>query len=66
MQEVPSFVEERPMTATKKFSTAELEDIQRQMRLQKPTHLFDDRPMTSAIISGDQPREESKQSERKP
>ena len=52
---VPSFMEEdRPMTATKKFNTAEIEEIQRQLRQQKPTSLFDERPQTSAIVTGDQ------------
>lgn len=50
---VPSYLEERPMTATKKFNTAEIEDIQRHLRNQKPASLFDERPQTSAIITGD-------------
>lgn len=45
--------QERPLTATKKFNTSEIEDIQKQlMRQQKPTSLFDERPQTSAIIEG--------------
>lgn len=47
--------EERPLTATKKFNTSEIEEIQRQLRGMKPTSLFDERPQTSAIITGDQP-----------
>ncbi len=29
MQDMPSYLEERPMTATKKFNTAEIEEIQK-------------------------------------
>lgn len=44
-------LEDRPMTATKKFSTTEIEEIQFQLQQQsKPTSLFDERPMTSAIV----------------
>jgi hypothetical protein len=32
------------MTATKKFGTSEIEEIQRHLKQQKPTSLFDDRP----------------------
>ena len=40
------------MTATKKFSNTELEELQFQLQQQrsKPTSLFDERPMTSAIV----------------
>jgi len=42
---VPSFKDDdRPMTATKKFNTSELEEIQRHLKQQKPTSLFDERP----------------------
>eukprot|EP00347_Sterkiella_histriomuscorum_P022411 403338590 len=59
LQEVPNFNDERPMTATKKFSTTEIQEIQRQLKQQKPTSIFDERPQTSAIITSDQ--EEAKQ-----
>lgn len=39
------------MTATKKFGTSEIEEIQRHLKQQKPTSLFDDRPQTSAIVA---------------
>ena len=55
MQDIPA-CEERPMTATKKFNTAEmaeLEDFQRQLKQHQPTSLFDERPQTSAIITGE-------------
>jgi len=49
-------LEDRPMTATKKFSTAEIEELQFQLQQQqsKPTSLFDDRPQTSAIVNKSQ------------
>ena len=39
------------MTATKKFGTSEIEEIQRHLKQQKPTNLFDERPQTSAIVA---------------
>lgn len=40
------------MTATKKFSTNEIEELQFKLQQEqsKPTSLFDERPMTSAIV----------------
>ena len=43
------------MTATKKFNASEIQEIQKQLqKQQKPTSLFDERPQTSAIVTGDQ------------
>ena len=46
-------VEERPMTATKRFTPNEIEELQFQLQQQqhKPTSLFDERPQTSAIVN---------------
>ena len=45
--------EERPLTATKKFSSTEIEDLQCQLQQEqsKPTSLFDERPQTSAFVA---------------
>lgn len=58
------------MTATKKFSTTEIEDLQFQLQQQqsKPTSLFDERPQTSAIVQsqriGENPNERVPQTHR--
>lgn len=52
MKDAPSLLQERPMTATKKFNTSEIQELQRHLNQQKPTSLFDERPQTSAIIPG--------------
>ena len=44
----PLFEQNRPMTATKRFTEEEVKQLQR-AAAQKPTSLFDERPQTKAI-----------------
>jgi hypothetical protein len=50
-QRISEVHQDRPMTATKKFSATEIEDLQFALAQEqhKPTSLFDERPQTSAF-----------------